>query len=75
MKEIHPERLRELREHFTKGTRVVLIKMYDPYTKLKPGDKGTVVSVDDIGTIHVKWDLGSSLGVAYGEDVCRKIID
>ena len=38
-----------------------------------PGTKGTVVCVDDIGTIHVHWDNGSSLGVAYGEDRCRVI--
>ncbi len=73
MKEIHPEMLKQLKNYYTPGTRVVLIKMDDPYTKLKPGDKGTVVSVDDIGTIHVKWDSGSSLGVAFGEDICRKI--
>ena len=48
----------------------------DPFnTKLVPGCKGTVKGVDDIGTIHVQWDCGSSLGVAYGEDVCRKVDD
>ena len=36
------------------------------------GTKGTVTHVDDIGTIHVAWDNGSSLGVAYGVDFCRK---
>lgn len=45
----------------------------DPYTKLKPGDRGTVSMVDDIGTIFVNWDCGSGLGVAYGEDHIRKI--
>jgi hypothetical protein len=24
-------------------------------------------------TIHVNWDNGSTLGVAYGEDHCRKL--
>ena len=47
--------------------------MDDPYTSLRPGDKGTVTGVDDIGTIFVNWDSGSSLGVAFGEDLCRKI--
>lgn len=47
--------------------------MDDPYTKLQLGDKGTVTGVDDIGTIHVKWDHGGSLGIVYGEDFCRKI--
>jgi hypothetical protein len=52
---------------------VVLVKMNDSYTKLEPGTRGTVIGVDDIGTIHVNWDSGSSLGVAYGEDSCRRI--
>lgn len=47
--------------------------MNDPYTKLVPGDQGTVEFVDDIGTIHVRWDCGSGLGVAYGEDIICKI--
>ncbi len=73
MKTIHPNILEHLRSIYTPGTRVVLVKMNDPYTKLVPGTKGTVIGVDDIGTIHVNWDSGSSLGVAYGEDFCRRI--
>lgn len=49
--------------------------MEDRYSKLKVGEKGTVIGVDDIGTIHVNWDCGSSLGIAYGEDKCRKIAE
>ena len=49
--------------------------MDDPYTTLKSGDKGTVDYIDDIGTIHVNWDKGSSLGIIYGEDICRKVAD
>lgn len=70
---IHPEMLKQLRSYYTSGTRVMLLKMNDPYTKLQPGDKGTVTSVDDMGTIHVSWDSGSSLGVVFGEDLCKKI--
>ena len=32
-----------------------------------------VPHVDDIGTIHVSWDCGSSLGVVLGEDSCTRI--
>ena len=50
--------------------------MDDPYNKkLVPGCRGTVRWVDDWGTIHVNWDCGSSLGVVYGEDSCRKVAD
>jgi hypothetical protein len=75
MKITHPEMLKQLKDYYTPGTRVILIQMNDPYTNLQPGDQGTVTSVDDIGTIHVKWDRGSSLGVVFGEDSCRKIED
>jgi hypothetical protein len=47
--------------------------MNDPYTDLKPGDKGEVSFIDDTGTIFVNWDRGSSLGIVYGEDSCKKI--
>ena len=67
-------RLKQLREEYPTGTRVELVHMEDPYNKkLVPGCKGTVRMVDDMGTIHVSWDCGSSLGVVYGEDFCRKV--
>lgn len=62
-----------LKQWFPAGTRVELVSMNDPYAKLDPGEQGTVICVDDIGTIHVNWDCGSSLGVVHGEDFIRKI--
>jgi len=71
---ISEETVRRLREQYPVGSRVELVHMDDPYNrKLTPGCKGTVRWVDDIGTIHVDWDCGSRLGVAYGEDACRKV--
>ncbi len=61
-----------LRINYPKGTRVELVKMDD--AKAPPiGTLGTVTTVDSIGTIHVNWDNGSTLGVVLGEDICRKI--
>ena len=37
------------------------------------GTKGTVLGVDDIGSIMIAWDSGGSLNVVYGEDICQKI--
>jgi Domain of unknown function (DUF4314) len=34
-----------------------------PYSRLPIGAEGTVVSIDDLGTIHVDWDNGSRLGM------------
>lgn len=74
MKFIDKNTLENLRQQYPPGTKVELVKMNDPYnTKLTPGSKGTVVNVDDIGTIHVYWDCGSSLGIIFGEDTCKKI--
>ncbi len=71
--ELTKKKLDWLRSNYTPGTRVKLISMEDPYTKLPAGLTGTVMAVDDVGTIHVNWDNGSSLGIVYGEDHCRKI--
>ena len=54
--------------------RIELVSTTDPYTSLKPGDKGTVDFVDDLGTIHVTWDNGILLGLVPGEDQF-KILD
>lgn len=50
------------------GKRVRLIRCTDPHTKLLPGETGTIVSVDDVGTVHVQWDKGARLGLIEGED-------
>lgn len=64
--------LERLREQYPIGSRVELIKMDD--VQAPPiGTKGTVKGVDDIGSIMVSWDNGSSLSVVYGEDKCKKI--
>ena len=62
-----------IKAKYPEGTRVELVSMNDPYTTIPEGTKGTVTGVDDTGTIHVHWDCGSSLGIVYGEDSCRKI--
>ena len=61
------------RARFKIGSRVELISMNDPYTKLKHGDRGRVEFIDDIGTAHILWDNGSALGAAYGEDYVKLV--
>jgi len=56
---------------FKPGCRVELVNMDDPHTNLKPGDRGNVQMVDSIGTVHIQWDNGSTLGAAYGVDAIR----
>ena len=69
---IRPEQLQRLREAYPKGSRVELIQMDD--LQAPPiGTLGTVIGVDDIGSIMVHWDNGSSLSVVWGADICRRI--
>lgn len=63
--------LNVLRKQFPTGYKVRLIKMDDPFAP-PIGTTGIVKYVDDIGTIHVKWENGSGLGVVYGEDVVKR---
>lgn len=66
------EVVESLRKRFPKGCRVELVQMDDRHAP-PIGTLGTVVLVDDIGTIHINWDTGSRLGVCYPEDYCRRV--
>lgn len=47
------------------GDRVRLIHCSDPYTRLPNGTVGTIRFIDDLGTVHVSWDDGASLGLVW----------
>ena len=69
-----PSVVARIRAEYPAGCRVTLVSMGpDPYYRLKPGDEGTVFHVDDTGTVHVKWDCGSTMGMVYSVDVIRKL--
>jgi hypothetical protein len=55
------------------GDRVQLLHCSDIHTRLTSGQEGTVTFVDSLGTEHVQWDSGSSLGLIPGEDSWRVI--
>ena len=74
MQIISREALLALREIYPAGSRVELVQMDD--AQAPPiGTKGTVRGVDDMGSIMVAWDNGSGLSVAYGADICRKVVE
>ena len=66
------EIVERLRREYPAGTRVELVRMDDVQAP-PTGTRGTVLGVDDIGSIMVAWDTGSGLSVAYGVDLCRKV--
>lgn len=65
--------IEQVRELYPKGTRVELVQMDDPYAP-PAGTQGTVIGVDGIGSLMVKWDTGSSLNVLYGIDIVRRLV-
>lgn len=62
------EEIKYIKEKYVEGTKIELIKMYDLTNPIEEGSKGVVDFVDDIGTIHVSWETGSSLGLVVGTD-------
>lgn len=64
---------KRLRETYKPGTRIVLNHMGSDPRPIPDGSRGTVVGVDDIGSIIVKWDCGSGLSLIYGEDSFRPL--
>lgn len=66
------ELVEKIRKEYPVGCRVELIFMDDVQAPPK-GTKGTVIGVDDIGSIIVSWDNGSGLHLIYGEDSYRRI--
>lgn len=72
MKFLSRQIVEKIKTEYPTGTRVELVKMDD--IQAPPiGTKGTVIGVDDIGSIIVAWDNGSGLNIVYGEDFCKKI--
>ena len=63
------------KEQYPPGTRIVLNHMDDPYSPIPGGMRGTVRHVDDMGTLHMNWDNGRTLGVVPGEDSFRKLTE
>ena len=63
-----------IRRDYSAGTRVELLRMDDAQAPLA-GTLGTVLGVDDTGSLLMRWDNGSGLNVVYGEDIVRKVGD
>lgn len=66
------ETVEMVRRQYPAGTRVELVHMDDVQAPPE-GTKGTVLGVDDTGSLLMRWDNGSGLNVVYGEDIVRKV--
>ncbi|MFI3228389.1 MAG: DUF4314 domain-containing protein [Clostridia bacterium] len=58
----------KIKENFPVGTVIKLILMDDPYSPIPSGTVGEVTKIDDVGTLHMKWTNGSTLGIVPDED-------
>lgn len=66
------ETVERIRREYPTGARVELVRMED--VQAPPvGTKGTVLGVDDTGSLLMRWDTGSGLNVVYGEDIVKKL--
>jgi len=55
------QEVNRLRSLYPNGTRVELIVMAEEPRPVPPGTLGTVMGVEDDGSIEVDWDNGSTL--------------
>ena len=66
------DRVELLRKQYPKGTKIELLEMDD--VQAPPvGTVGTVQGVDDLGSLLVRWENGSSLSVIDRVDRVKKI--
>ena len=65
--------IQNMKEAFPEGAEVELVFMDDIYRTMPAGLKGKVLFIDSIGTIHVAWENGSSLGVVWNADVVKNV--
>ena len=66
-------KVEQLRQMYPEGTRICLDHMED-LCPVESGTKGTIIGVDDIGSLMVKWDNGRTLNLLPNEDQFHKIV-
>ncbi len=68
------EQVNRIKDRYPIGTVIELAAdMEDGYNPIPKGMQGEVIGIDDIGTLHMKWQNGSGLGVVVGEDSFKVI--
>ena len=68
------EAVERVRARYKAGTRIELIEMDDPQAP-PAGTRGTIIAVDDIGSLIVNWDNGCGLNAITGKDRFRIITE
>lgn len=61
------EQVQRIKEQYPVGTRIRLGHMDDPQA-VPDGTEGTVLMVDDVGQLIMKWDNGRTIALIPDED-------
>ena len=67
--------VQRMKDTYKPGMRIELDFMGDDPRPIPPGTRGTVRTVDDMGTVHCSFDNGRHLGLVPEEDVFHAISD
>lgn len=60
----------ERKNKYKTGLRIVVVEtINDPFTPLPKVLKGTVISVDDLGSVHTHWDNGTKLAALLEDKI------
>ena len=65
--------VKNLKERYPKGTKICVDSMNDDPNPVEQGSIGEVLMVDDIGTIHCRFESGRMLGVIPNVDSFHKV--
>ena len=63
--------LEQLRKQYPKGTKLQMITMRNEKYPVPPGTVGEVTHIDDAGSIHMRWENGSSFAIIPEVDSFR----
>lgn len=66
-REMSKQQIADIKERYTLGTRLELTQDMVG-ENIRAGTRGTIVGVDNIGSIMMRWDSGRSLSVIPGVD-------
>ena len=62
-----------IRAKYPAGTKVRMVEMLDDPNPIPSGTVGTVTCVDDIGSVHMKWENSRTLAFIPGVDTVEII--
>ena len=65
--------IEQLRKKYPVGTKIQLISMRNEKYPVLPGTIGEVTHIDDAGSVHMKWENGSSLALIPEVDSFRVV--